>query len=227
MSECQPAGHERRHFWRASRAAARVMLLVSIGVLPCSSAVASLARRSARSLPTRPLCAGTHWRYVHWPHSARASNGMSGSQRPRQPGQVAVGRGPTQWRYWVDALQWPARSWWMSTAASRLFSRTGPGRVCSRKMERYQPPSQLSCQERRMVLVAARVMLRTSRGTLVWSSSAAYFASTSARSLPGSPQWAGTHWRWSRRPRPASCNRSCQLSSPSRLACAAGPASTV
>ena len=98
------------------------------------------------------------------PHTWHRAAGQSVSA---QPGQSAVGRRPIRWRYWVDSLQWPARSWWMSTAASRLSVRTGVGRVCSVNMDRYQPSGQLSCQERRMVLATARVMLRTSRGR--WS----------------------------------------------------------
>ena len=97
----------------------------------------------------------------------QAPGGRAVGVRAAEAGGGWLAADTIRWMYLVDVLQWLARSWWMSIAASRLSSRTGAGRVWSGKMERYQPPGQLSCHELRVVLSAARVMLLTSRWALV------------------------------------------------------------
>ena len=159
--------------------------------------------------------------------SSHTRHRAAGHPMLAQPGQVVVGRRPMRWRYWADWLQWPARSWCVSTAVSRLSPRTGPGSLCWPKISLYHPSGQASCHAWRAALAAARVALLVSMGASDWSRLAASFAISSARSLPATPQCAGTHCRWTGRPRSASRRSSRQTSAPRCVDWAAGPLSSV
>ena len=53
--------------------------------------------------------------------SSHTRHRAAGHPMLAQPGQVVVGRRPMRWRYWADCLQWPARSWCVSTAVSVVY----------------------------------------------------------------------------------------------------------
>ena len=107
----------------------------------------------------------------------------------------SVGLRPMRCRYCSDRPQWPDLSWWMSTAVSLESTPTGAG-ARSAMMARYHPWGQAACQLFLADRATARVRVRTSTGVSCWSSPAASLARASASSLPGRPQWAGTHCRW-------------------------------
>ena len=53
--------------------------------------------------------------------SSHTRHRAAGHPMLAQPRQVVVGRRPMRWRYWADCLQWPARSWCVSTAVSVVY----------------------------------------------------------------------------------------------------------
>ena len=112
--------------------------------------------------------------------------GHSTSLHRSHPG---VGRRPIRWRYCSEQLQWPARSWCMSTAARRSSSSTGPGSRFP-MMERNHPSCQFLCHVTVADLATAFCTVPVSMRVSCCRRALASRARTSARPLPCSPQAA-------------------------------------
>ena len=106
--------------------------------------------------------------------------------------QLGVGWRPIRRRYCTEPLQWPARSWWASTATCLSTATTGPARWAP-IIDLNQPSGQLLCQLEMAARETAFVIVPTSTGVSCCGRSLASQARTSALSVPGKPQSAGTH----------------------------------
>ena len=115
-------------------------------------------------------------------HRSRTCRGTSASTADEagqltslHPVHSAFGFLPILCRYWADPAQWPARSWWTSTAENRSRSTTGVGRRSPIK-SRYHPLGRCLQILDFAALAAARTTVLTSTGTF----------SSPARRLAGS-----------------------------------------